>query len=169
MSCEKSLEDIRRDLRALSGFWVVVYGSWVRGEATPRSDVDVAVVTRTEDVDANLRVMRSLLGKTPPGYDVRIFETLPLHIKAEVFSNYAVVYGDPLEISEYFYYYRRLWKDVEKRYRENQFSSYKEILQGIERRRRLKARLEKRVIREKSSKSLQGNPRLRSWGELENR
>jgi hypothetical protein len=49
-------------------------------------------------------------------------------------SKYTVVFGDPLEISEYFYYYRKLWKDVEKRYLENQFTSYKEILQGIERR-----------------------------------
>lgn len=148
MSSEKSLEDIRRKLKALSGFWVVVYGSWVRGEATPRSDVDVAVITRTEDAETNLRVMRSLLGKTPPRYDVRIFEALPLHIKAEVFSNYAVVFGDPLKISEYLYHYRRLWKDVERRYRENQFSSYTEILQGIKRRRRLKAKREKRAARE---------------------
>ncbi|MGQ9723169.1 MAG: hypothetical protein ACUVXA_17840, partial [Candidatus Jordarchaeum sp.] len=53
---------------------------------------------------------------------------------------------NPLEISEYFYYYRRLWKDVEHRYRENQFTSYKEVLQGIERRKRLKAKLEKQTI-----------------------
>jgi hypothetical protein len=56
-------------------------------------------------------------------------------------SKYVMVFGDPMEISEYFYYYRKLWKDVEKRYRENQYTSYEEILQGIERRKRLKAEL----------------------------
>jgi predicted nucleotidyltransferase len=86
-----------------------------------------------------MKTRRSLLGKTPPIYDVRVFELFPLHIKAEVMSKYIVVFGDPLEISEYFYYYRKLWKDVEKRYRENQYTSYKEILQGIERRKKLKA------------------------------
>lgn len=147
-SCEKSLEEIKSDLKALSGFWVVVHGSWVRGDVTPRSDIDLAVITRTQDTEANLNIMRNLLGETSPCYDVRIFETFPLHIKAEVMSNYVVVFGDPLEISEYFYYYRRLWKDVEQRYRENQFSSYKEILQGIERRKKLKAKLEKQTIQE---------------------
>jgi len=135
------LEEIRSDLKALSGFWVVVYGSWARGEATPRSDIDVAVITRTENNEANLKTMKNLLGKTPSGYDVRIFESFPLHIKAEVMSNYAVVFGDPLEISEYFYYYRRLWKDVEQRYKENQFTSYKEVLQGIKRRKILRGKL----------------------------
>lgn len=140
------MEEIRSDLKALSEFWVVVYGSWARAEATPRSDIDVAVITRTEDTENNLNTLRNLLGKPPSGYDVRIFESCPLHIKAEVMSNYVVVFGDPLEISEYFYYYRRLWKDVEHRYRENQFTSYKEVLQGIERRKRLKAKLEKQTI-----------------------
>ncbi|MFB0562076.1 MAG: nucleotidyltransferase domain-containing protein [Candidatus Lokiarchaeia archaeon] len=140
-SCERSLEAIKADLKALSGFWVVVHGSWARGESLPRSDIDIAVITRTGDVDANLKTMRGLLGRTPPCYDVRVFELFPLHIKAEVMSNHIVVFGDRLEISEYLYYYRRLWKDVEKRYRENQFTSYKELLQGIERRKKLKAKL----------------------------
>ncbi|MBS7251677.1 MAG: nucleotidyltransferase domain-containing protein [Candidatus Freyarchaeota archaeon] len=135
------MEEIRSDLKALSGLWVVVYGSWPRGEATPRSDIDVAVITRTEDKAANLKTMKNLLGKTPSGYDVRIFESFPLHIKAEVMSNYVVVFGDPLEISEYFYYYRRLWKDVEQRYKDNQFTSYKEVLQGIKRRKMLQGKL----------------------------
>ncbi|MEM3586013.1 MAG: nucleotidyltransferase domain-containing protein [Candidatus Jordarchaeaceae archaeon] len=137
MSCKKSLEQIKKDLKLLSDFWVVIYGSWARGENTPRSDIDVAVITGTGDVQANLKTMRSLLGRTPPCYDVRVFELFPLHIKAEVMSNYIVIFGDRLEISEYFYYYRKLWKDVEKRYRENQYTSYKEILQGIERRKKL--------------------------------
>ncbi|MEM2985143.1 MAG: hypothetical protein QXL24_07970, partial [Candidatus Jordarchaeaceae archaeon] len=55
--------------------------------------------------------------------------------------NYVVVFGDPLEISEYFYYYRRLWKDVEQRYKDNQFTSYKEVLQGIKRRKMLQEKL----------------------------
>lgn len=133
------MEQIRKDLEALNSFWVVVYGSWARGDANLRSDIDVSVITRTENMEANLKTMRNLLGKTPPCYDVKIFEPFPLHLKAEVMSKYVVVFGDPLEISEYFYYYRKLWKDVEKRYKENQYTSYKEILQGIERRKKLKA------------------------------
>ncbi|MEM2144599.1 MAG: nucleotidyltransferase domain-containing protein, partial [Candidatus Jordarchaeaceae archaeon] len=102
-SYRKSLEQIRKDLEALNSFWVVIYGSWARGEGTPRSDIDVAVITKTENKEANMNTMRKLLGKTPPCYDVKIFEAFPLHLKAEVISKYIVVFGDPLEISEYFY------------------------------------------------------------------
>ncbi|MCX8207851.1 MAG: hypothetical protein N3G75_08490 [Methanothrix sp.] len=37
-----------------------------------------------------------------PLYDIRIFEILPLRVKASVMSDYVVVYGDALDISEYF-------------------------------------------------------------------
>lgn len=143
ISYRKSLEEIRKDLKTLNEFWVVIYGSWAKGETTSRSDIDVAVITRTEDTGANIKIRRKLLGKTPPLYDVKVFELFPLHIKASVMAKYTVVFGDPLEISEYFYYYRKLWKDVEKRYLENQFTSYKEILEGIERRKKLRAQLAK--------------------------
>lgn len=47
-------------------------------------------------------------------------------MKIRVIENYKVLYGDPLEISEYFYHYYKLWKDMEKRVEENQFNSIKE-------------------------------------------
>lgn len=143
MSCVKSLEEIKRDLRLLEGFWVVAYGSWARGEATARSDIDIAVITKSNNREENLEVARCLLGKAPPCYDVKVFELLPLHLKAEVLSRYVVVFGNPLEISEYFYYYRKLWKDMERRYRENQYSSYKELIKAIERRKKLLKHMEK--------------------------
>ena len=50
-------------------------------------------------------------------YDVHVFEALPLFLKASVFKNYIVVLGDAPEIGEYFYFYRKLWKDQEHRQR----------------------------------------------------
>ena len=137
MSCRKSLSEIRRDLEPLRDYWVVVYGSYARNQCTPRSDIDVAVITKIRDPNANIKILWTLFSKIKPGYDVRIFELLPLPIKISVINNYIVIFGDPLDISEYFYFYRKLWKDVKPRYLANQFKSYKEILEGIKRRQKL--------------------------------
>ena len=137
MSCRKSLSEIRRDLEPLRDYWVVVYGSYARNQCTPRSDIDVAVITKIRDPNVNIKILWTLFSKIKPGYDVRIFELLPLPIKISVINNYIVIFGDPLDISEYFYFYRKLWKDVKPRYLANQFKSYKEILEGIKRRQKL--------------------------------
>lgn len=60
-------------------------------------------------------------------YDILVFELFPLYMKIQVIENYKVLSGgDPLEISEYFYKYYKIWKDMEKKVKENQFSSIKE-------------------------------------------
>ncbi len=51
----------------------------------------------------------------PAVYDIRVFELLPLKIKASVMGNYIVLYGKLPEISEYFYHYRKLWDDCKHR------------------------------------------------------
>ena len=144
MSCRKSLSEIRRDLEPLRDYWVVVYGSYARNQCTPRSDIDVAVITKIRDPNVNIKILWTLFSKIKPGYDVRIFELLPLPIKISVIDNYIVIFGDPLDISEYFYFYRKLWKDVKPRYLANQFNSYKEILEGIRRRQKLLSSLSKK-------------------------
>ncbi|MGQ4892634.1 MAG: nucleotidyltransferase domain-containing protein [Candidatus Njordarchaeia archaeon] len=137
MFCNKSLDEIRKELSPLRKYWVVLYGSCVYGESTPRSDIDVAIITRIKSIRENLEIFKDVLGSVKPCYDVRIFELLPLNIKISVIEKYVVVFGDPLEISEYFYTYRKIWKDAKRRYMLNKFKSFKEKLEGIERRKKL--------------------------------
>ena len=49
----------------------------------------------------------------------------------EVVNNYKVIFGDEPEISEYFYLYRKIWKDVEPRYRQNQYKNIKEKIEAM--------------------------------------
>jgi len=51
---------------------------------------------------------------------------LPLYIQIDIIKNHKVVYGNELELSEYFYQFRKLWKDMEYRIKENQFSTVRE-------------------------------------------
>lgn len=129
---------IRENLKDLASFWVVLYGSHARNEATKRSDIDIAVMTRTTDPKYNRKIYFSILHLNRPPYDLKIFELMPLSLKHEVMKNYVVIFGDRLEISEYLYYWRKLWKDFEPRYRENQITTFEELWEGIKRRQQLK-------------------------------
>ncbi len=132
------MKEIKNDLKELSKYEVVLFGSCVTGDATSRSDIDIAVITRIRDEKKNSKIWFYLLGKIPPIYDLKIFEMLPLHIKAEVMNNYIVVFGDRLDISEYFYYYRKLWNDVKFRYESNRITSHAERIKGLENRRKIR-------------------------------
>jgi len=126
-----SLKKIRDDLKPLSEFEVVLFGSYVTGEFREGSDIDVAVITRKRDFKENVQILKYLLGKVKPIYDVRIFELLPLKVKASVIDDYIVVFGDELEISEYFYYWRKFCEDFRRR--QYYCESYKEKLEAVRR------------------------------------
>lgn len=141
MSLKKlSLDEIREDLMELSRFEAVIYGSYVTGEYREGSDIDIAIITRAKEREKNFEIQKELW-KAKPIYDVRVFELLPLKVKASVMENYIVLFGDELEISEYFYHWRKMWEDV--KHRISYHSSYIEKMEAIERRKRLMEILKK--------------------------
>ncbi|AAB99565.1 TPA: nucleotidyltransferase domain-containing protein [Methanocaldococcus jannaschii] len=101
-------------------FGILLYGSYAKNEYTKRSDIDICLV----GVDRNTYL--EILGKLGNKYDIKIFEELPLYIKMEIIKNHKVIFGDELELSEHFYKFRKIWRDMEKRIRENQFNSVRE-------------------------------------------
>ncbi|MDK2915416.1 MAG: uncharacterized protein PWQ79_2331 [Thermococcaceae archaeon] len=116
------IAQLRRDFDEFrnSCMGILLYGSWVRGKATRRSDVDICLVKPKPGTYE--RVLEKLGGK----YDVKVFEELPLYVQIEIIKNHRVIYGDELELSEYFYRFRKLWRDMEHRIKENRFKSVKE-------------------------------------------
>ena len=56
----------------------------------------------------------------------------PIHVKYSVIQNHIVILGDPLEISEYFYIFRKKWNDAKFRILSNQYTSHEEHLELIE-------------------------------------
>lgn len=126
-----NLERIKKDLEFLKNYAVILYGSYVSGEFREGSDIDVAIITRIKDDDKNIQLLKSFIGKARPLYDIRIFELFSLKLKASVMSCYSVLYGDELEISEYFYEYRKLWDDQKHRIMEGYFGSYKEKIAAM--------------------------------------
>ena len=126
------LRTIKEKLKLLEEKYdVIIYGSYVEGGTRPSSDIDVAVLSYETNKEKNIKLQKELLGKFPLKYDIRIFELLPIYIQISIVQNYRVIFGVPLEISEYFYYFRKKWDDCKHRILSNQFSSYHERLSLI--------------------------------------
>jgi predicted nucleotidyltransferase len=115
---KKDFEFIRDEVEG-----VLLFGSAVKGELTTRSDIDIALV-RPSTRSVLFRVFERVGGK----YDIKIFEDLPLHIKMDIINNHQVIIGDEVELSYYFYRFRRDWKDMEYRIKSNQFKSVREMI-----------------------------------------
>ncbi len=126
------LNKIRKDLQALEGRDVVLFGSYVREEARPKSDIDVAIVSHCLDRDQNSVFLQSMIGIVSPIYDLKVFELLPLKIQKSIADEFVTVFGDPLDLSEYFYFYRKRWADCRYRIFDNSFTSYMEQGQALQ-------------------------------------
>lgn len=119
---DANAEDLKRDLGFLAQrsdvLAVMLFGSAVRGDSLKeRSDIDICVVAR--DCKDHTKLLREIWRKVDvhrKGYDVRIFEDLPLYIKIQVIREGKVVFTkDVYELYEYFYLFRKLWNDQEYR------------------------------------------------------
>jgi predicted nucleotidyltransferase len=138
MKKSNSLNKIRKDIAFCDKYWTVLYGSYVNEDWIPeRSDIDVSVITQIKDRQENLKIWSKLLEKKSLNYDLRIFELMPLYLQIEITKTYKVLFGDRLEISEYFYQYWKIWKDMINRYESNQFHNLKEKLDFIENRKKI--------------------------------
>ncbi|MBD3339734.1 MAG: hypothetical protein GF353_11535 [Candidatus Lokiarchaeota archaeon] len=125
----RKIKRIKEDLNELKeSFEVVIYGSFVEGGMRPNSDLDIAVITRSNNKEKNKKIQMELFGIASLKYDIRIFELLPIYIQIAIVNNYRVLFGDILEISEYFRQFRKKWDDCKERILSNQFKSVKERL-----------------------------------------
>lgn len=81
---------------------LLLFGSYAEGEQTKRSDIDVCIVKPLEGV------LDEIHGKLGGKYDIKVFENLPLYVKMEIIGRHEVIYGSKPDLTEYFYFFRRL-------------------------------------------------------------
>lgn len=85
---------------------ILAFGSFVTGENSPRSDIDVCIVAPAaqDRVEMIRRAWRQVGGK----YDLWLFEELPLYIQAEILSKHQIIFCmDIPALFEYFYPFRK--------------------------------------------------------------
>ena len=97
---------------------VILFGSHAIGEGTKRSDIDICIVAPKlrESRKEAFKKLLELGAKLPQRYDLHIFELLPLHMKIEVIRKGIILWTrNKLDLHEYFYLYRKIWRDQERR------------------------------------------------------
>lgn len=91
---------------------ILLYGSYANGEFTQRSDVDICIVAGDKEKAKKLYQETLSLQARNPKYDIHIFELLPLYLKNEIINHHKIIFTQsPVELSYYFFIYRKLWKD----------------------------------------------------------
>lgn len=90
----------------------LLYGSVIKREETPRSDIDICIVApECKDRRSLLKEIFRKLDVFLKRYDVKIFEELPLYIQIQIIQNNEIIYAkDIYELYEYFYNIRKLWE-----------------------------------------------------------
>ena len=111
----KEIDSLKKELIKIKEiFAIVLYGSYANNKQNIRSDIDLCLVLKTNEKEKIKKVYQKTLilsGKSEK-YDIKIFESLPLKIKFEVISEGKVLYAkNKQELQEYFYFFRKLWKD----------------------------------------------------------
>ena len=112
--------DMEMDFEMFRGnaLGILLFGSSAQMEDVERSDIDICIERPAND--GLLTEMNRMLGGK---YDIKVFENLPLYIIIEIIHDHKIIYGDEVELSAYFYRFRRLWADIVPRVEYNQFDS----------------------------------------------
>lgn len=134
MSLEILINKIKEKFKKFENEWILLFGSQMTEYMTPRSDIDVVLITKLEDKEEIKKIFYKTIAYNSSPFDFKIFEILPLHVQIGIINRYTVVFGDQLEISEYFYFFRKLWKDQERRINENQITTIEEYKIGLKNR-----------------------------------
>lgn len=107
-------KEIAQDFQFLRdrGLAVLIFGSSTAEEGR---DTDICIVAPD---GFDLKEAFKRVDVTGKKYDVWIFEELPLYMKMEVIEDHLIVICEDVpELFEYFYHFRKLWKDQEHRNR----------------------------------------------------
>jgi len=102
---------------------VLLFGSCVKGKRGVRSDIDICLIN-PENKGVLLRIFEKLGGK----YDIKIFEDLPLIVKMSIINKQQIVFGNEIDLSYYFYRFRKEWADTKSRIKKNTFHSAREMI-----------------------------------------
>jgi len=114
---QDKLVTLRQELNFLKdkALAVLVFGSSLEGGGR---DVDICIVKVKEDLSPK-EILKEIFRKVDvykKKYDVWFFEELPLYMKMEIIESHRVVFcRDLLELHEYFYQFRKIWKDQMRR------------------------------------------------------
>ncbi|MBN1215867.1 MAG: nucleotidyltransferase domain-containing protein, partial [Candidatus Lokiarchaeota archaeon] len=95
---------------------ILLYGSYSKNQQMNRSDIDICIVAPNENSIELLDLIAGNIDMMRKKYDVRTFSDLPLFMKIQIIHDGILIYTpDKFDLYEFFYKYRKLWNDQQKR------------------------------------------------------
>ncbi|MHA1911326.1 MAG: nucleotidyltransferase domain-containing protein [Candidatus Kariarchaeaceae archaeon] len=111
------IKQIENDLKQLMEepeiMGIVLFGSVVKEQDHQQSDIDICVVAPEAKP---FEIFHKLLRFNQKPYDIKLFHNLPVHVGIEVLNHHVIIYErKEFEVSEFFYFKRRMYEDEMKR------------------------------------------------------
>ncbi|MBI2581234.1 nucleotidyltransferase domain-containing protein [Candidatus Woesearchaeota archaeon] len=89
----RASEVILQDELGSEAMAILLFGSFADGTFTPRSDIDICVVFRTDiSLKEATRFRIRVSGQLPEKADIQVFNTLPQKVKREIARNHKILY-----------------------------------------------------------------------------
>lgn len=94
---------------------IIVYGSFVKGYADEKSDIDICVIKK-EGIDLKDLYDRILYVSANKRYDIVVFDEIPWYLRGEILENGKVVYAEDMDELDFWLYKRlKIWRDMKRR------------------------------------------------------
>ena len=116
MEKKEQLLDLLKDmLPYVKG--ILVYGSFIKGYADLKSDIDICVIKK-EGIESKVLYERILKVSADERYDIVIFNKIPWYLRGEILENNEVIYAeDDDDLDFWLYKQLKIWNGMKRRQR----------------------------------------------------
>jgi predicted nucleotidyltransferase len=114
MEKKEQLLDLLKDmLPYVKG--ILVYGSFIKGYADLKSDIDICVIKK-EGIESKVLYERILKVSADERYDIVIFNKIPWYLRGEILENNEVIYAeDDDDLDFWLYKQLKIWDGMKRR------------------------------------------------------
>ena len=110
---EQLLEVLRDVMPYVKG--ILVYGSFIKGYADVKSDIDICVIEK-EGIESKDLYERILEVSANERYDIVIFNKIPWYLRGEILENNEVIYAeDEDDLDFWLYKQSKIWNGMKRR------------------------------------------------------
>ncbi len=114
---DREIEDLLNALKDIIPYarGIIVYGSFIKGYADERSDIDICIIKK-EGIDLKDLYDRILYVSANERYDIVVFDEIPWYLRGEILENGKVVYAEDMDELDFWLYKRlKIWRDMKRR------------------------------------------------------
>nr|CAE46373.1 hypothetical protein C2_0015 [uncultured archaeon]CBH37411.1 conserved hypothetical protein, containing nucleotidyltransferase domain [uncultured archaeon] len=114
MEKKEQLLDVLKDVTPyVKG--ILVYGSFIKGYADVKSDIDICVIEK-EGIESKVLYERILKVSADERYDIVVFNKIPWYLRGEILENNEVIYAEDEDDLDFWLYKQlKIWDGMKRR------------------------------------------------------